>query len=239
MWLISQYESRLRQSRPVSVRRTGAPRGGDGCAGDRPRPGTGTGPDSLGACPAAGWAQLASSRSVGCRRKWWRRAPGPWSRRCCSARARASGCEGAAIPGYRRRVMPNRPRGLAAARSVSCAWRRAMRSAFAGSAASVAHGPHSRSHFPCHEDRVVSCQRSSVNFLPCRLRSAVGGTTLLAPIRRQPDTSPSGRPPHRARRTGITGSGEGPRTPVPSYRAEGLRLWHGLDAVRGGPGCRR
>jgi hypothetical protein len=69
------------------------------------------------------------------------------------------GLRGAVIPGYRRRVMPNLPQGLAAARSVSCAWRRATRSAFARSAASVAHGPHSRSHFPGHEDRVVSCQR--------------------------------------------------------------------------------
>lgn len=38
---------------------------------------------------------------------------------------------------------------------------------------------------------------------------------------------------------GFAGSSEGPRTPVPSHSAAGLRLWHRLDVTGGQPGCRQ
>lgn len=63
--------------------------------------------------------------------------------------------------------MPKRLRGFAAGTSAA-----ARSASSARSAASLAHGPHSRSRSPGHEDRIVSCQRSSVNTTPVPVGTA-------------------------------------------------------------------
>lgn len=63
--------------------------------------------------------------------------------------------------------MPKRLRGFTAGTSAA-----ARSASSARSAASLAHGPHSRSRSPGHEDRIVSCQRSSVNTTPVPVGTA-------------------------------------------------------------------